>query len=57
MDRRHGTKPMSMTKLREWYEKMLDSATQDGVVQSYVNIMVRAMHAPFWFSRTLTSLT
>jgi len=48
VDPRHGTKPMSMTKLREWYEKMLDTAIGDGIVTSYQDIQARprshAMH-------------
>ena len=35
LDPRHGTRPMSMSKLREWYERMLDTAVRDGVVATY----------------------
>ena len=43
-DPRHGTRPMSMGKLREWYEKMLNEAVEDGVVSTYEDIQTHVEH-------------
>jgi len=43
-DPRHGTRPMSMGKLREWYEHMLTEAVNDKVVSTYEDIQTHVEH-------------
>ena len=44
VDPRHGTRPMSMAKLRDWYEKMLNYAVTDGIVSTYEDIQTHVEH-------------
>ena len=41
MDVRHGTKPMSGAKLRQWYEAMLNRAREAAVVRGFGDIQER----------------
>ena len=43
-DPRHGSAPMSMGKLREWYVKMLKCAQDDGTVSSFEDIQEHVEH-------------
>ena len=44
VDKRHGTKPMNMGKLREWYEQMLQKAMKQGVVTQYTDLLDHVTH-------------
>ena len=43
-DERHGNKPMSMSKLRTWYEAMLNRARELGVVEQFTDIYEHVEH-------------
>ena len=43
-DERYGNKPMSMSKLRTWYEAMLNRARELGVVEQFTDIYEHVEH-------------